>query len=288
MDGRATTEKQKAHMEGVLRDPETRRKAHSWLREDTTDHWRHARIRREILPLLERPSRWVTFGDGRFGTDAHFLLQHGQRVVATDLSESMLREGKERGFITDYVTCNAENLPFEDGSFDWGYCKEAYHHCPRAPRALLEMLRVVRHGLVLQEPAELEGRTLLGALAVAARARLRPAAGLAFEPSGNFVYSVSRREIAKMLLGVGLTVFYTRYIQDAYLEGVEFEEYPGPLARRIRRRISLVRALSWLTGIEGVGSLMTIVIPKVEDGALHERLVRAGFAVTRLPSNPYA
>lgn len=285
MDAKELSEKQRVHMESHLRDAESRRKALTWLREDTTDHWRHDRIRREILSLLDRPARWITFGDGRFGTDAHFLLQHGQTVVATDISGEMLREGKRLGFITEYAACDAENITFDDGSFDWGYCKEAYHHFPRAPRALHEMLRVVKTGLVLQEPADDEPRNLRGAAFLLATRGASPIQGFQFEPSGNFVYTLSRREISKMLLSVGLSTYYSRYIIDHYIEGVEFERFPGPLARQVERKIARARFLSRLYGIDS--GLVTVVIPKNEDGVLHEKLVGAGFRCTRLPKNPY-
>lgn len=284
MNPQALTQRQKAHMERVLRDPGALEKAETWFREDTTDHWRHDRMRRQILPLLKRPATWITFGDGRFGTDAHFLIRHGQEVVATDISEDLLRVGHERGFIGAFAACDAENVPFGDEAFDWAYCKESYHHFPRAPRAFFEMLRVVRAGLVLQEPCDPEPRNLLGSVLVALLRALRPVHGFTFEPSGNYVYSLSRRELAKMLLGVGLTTFFYRHTYDHYLEGVEFETFPGPLARRIQRKIARSELLARLAGVDS--GLVTVVVPKKDDVPLFAALCEAGFSRVDLPRNP--
>jgi hypothetical protein len=88
-----------------------------------------------------------------------------------------------------------------------------------------------------------------------------------------------------MVISVGLSTYYSRYIIDHYIEGVEFERFPGPLAKQVERKIARARLLSRLYGIDS--GLVTVVIPKTEDGVLHEKLVGAGFRCTRLPKNPY-
>jgi SAM-dependent methyltransferase len=46
---------------------------------------------------------------------------------------------------------NAERLSFEDGSFDFSFVADGLHHCPSPHRALLEMYRVARKGIVAIE-----------------------------------------------------------------------------------------------------------------------------------------
>lgn len=47
---------------------------------------------------------------------------------------------------------DAENLTFEDESFDFAFVHSGLHHCYSPHRALLEMYRVTRKGFVLFEP----------------------------------------------------------------------------------------------------------------------------------------
>ncbi|HEY7568610.1 MAG TPA: class I SAM-dependent methyltransferase, partial [Gemmatimonadaceae bacterium] len=128
--------------------------AAAWARDDTVDSWRHLRMRQLLDPLLRTfaSASWVTVGDGRYGTDAHYLEQHGADVMATDIGDGLLRKAYAEGFIHKYRKENAEQLSFADGSFDFALCKEAYHHMPRPMLAVYEMLRVARRAIVLIEP----------------------------------------------------------------------------------------------------------------------------------------
>ena len=59
----------------------------------SVDAWRHARMHRFLLPLIEGDAgaTWMTVGDGNFGSDAHFLEQQGLDVLATSLTDSSLK-----------------------------------------------------------------------------------------------------------------------------------------------------------------------------------------------------
>ena len=63
-----------------------------------------------IDPLLESDpsSRWLTVGDGRYGRDAKYISDKQGKVLATDISEYLLKEAKENGFIEEYKVENAE------------------------------------------------------------------------------------------------------------------------------------------------------------------------------------
>ena len=78
------------------------------LREETVNGWRRNRFFQKLDPLLAHcpGSSWLTVGDGRFGTDAHYLLAHGVEAHATDvtdavLQESMIAEGPEALEVAD-------------------------------------------------------------------------------------------------------------------------------------------------------------------------------------------
>ena len=46
---------------------------------------------------------------------------------------------------------DVRNLPFADGSFDWVFVSDGLHHCDSPHRALLEMYRVARVGVIVFE-----------------------------------------------------------------------------------------------------------------------------------------
>jgi SAM-dependent methyltransferase len=140
--------------ENDLVDAERIRISNSWFDETTANYWRHVRAY-ECIELLANPSSasWLTVGDGRWGLDSINIRKKGAKSVhATDISEALLREAKNRGLIDAYSVENAERLTFSDHSFDYVYCKEALHHFPRPWLALYEMLRVARNGVFLFEP----------------------------------------------------------------------------------------------------------------------------------------
>jgi hypothetical protein len=81
-----------------LLDEKNREVVKTWQREDTVDAWRHLRMRSSIDPLLFSfpDAYWLTVGDGRFGTDAHYIEKKGVKVLATDISDALLIKAKKR------------------------------------------------------------------------------------------------------------------------------------------------------------------------------------------------
>jgi demethylmenaquinone methyltransferase/2-methoxy-6-polyprenyl-1,4-benzoquinol methylase len=73
-------------------------------------------------------------------------------VTVADISEEMLRVGRERAAHTpvggrvNFVTGNAEDLPFPDNSFDCYTIAFGIRNVPRIDRALAEACRVLKHG----------------------------------------------------------------------------------------------------------------------------------------------
>jgi demethylmenaquinone methyltransferase/2-methoxy-6-polyprenyl-1,4-benzoquinol methylase len=71
-------------------------------------------------------------------------------VVHTDINEAMLREGRDRlvdqGLALPSTVCDAERLPFRDGSFDIVSVSFGLRNMTHKERALTEMARVLRHG----------------------------------------------------------------------------------------------------------------------------------------------
>ena len=51
--------------------------AKSWLNEQSLDYWRHNRMLKLIRPLIEKNEKWLTIGDGRYGSEAAWLKKMG-------------------------------------------------------------------------------------------------------------------------------------------------------------------------------------------------------------------
>ncbi len=91
------------------------------------------------------------------GHTALAFAQHAGSVVATDLTQKMLDAA--RAFITpqaDNVTfklADAEDLPFEDATFDIVTCRVAPHHFADLYQFVLESVRVLKPGglLIVQD-----------------------------------------------------------------------------------------------------------------------------------------
>ncbi len=294
------------HSEGNAKAEFARR----WLDENTVDYWRHARLYASLDPFLAAfpGATWVTIGDGRYGRDAHYLAQKGARAVATDISDTLLKEGQESGLIHEFSRENAEALSFKDGSFDFILYKESLHHMPRPMIAVYEMLRVARKGIIFIEPNDepVIGcsvyvmkrilKRLMMALGFGKKLRscdtsiIRPC-GRSYEETGNYVYAFSERDIEKVALGLNLPVVAFKGLNDWYLKGVEFEPATktSALFRTIQRRIAAEdrrsrRGLSMAAPILLVACIMKEPLSEV----LRSMLGGAGFKVVDLPPNPYA
>ena len=293
-----TTSSYRAHERGYdAYSPggEKAQRAAAWLTPGTVNHWRFERMYRLADPVLQAypGASWLTVGDGRYGLDAQYLTAHGAKALPTDIAVSLLAEAKKQGRITAFNKENAESLSFADHSFDFVLCKESYHHFPRPMKALHEMLRVARCGVLLIEPNDHEcpdtAAATLSRLIKNAIKRLlgRPANGHRFEELGNYVYGISRREIEKVALGMGLPTVAFRGLNDFYLPGVESAEAneDNDLFRKVRAQI---RKFDWLCrlGINQYGLLSALIL---KDGArpqLYSSLEAAGFDVVSLPRSP--
>jgi len=287
---------QEDHIKQYARGGAMEHQAKVWLENDTVDAWRHIRMYSALDPLLETypDATWLTVGDGRYGKEAHYIREKGVKVLATDISDALLKEAKEIGYIEAFGKENAEALSFEDKKFDFAFCKESYHHFPRPMIALYEMLRVVRGGVVLIEPSdsyiissifEIPLRNLKNFVKVKIRKQnMRHD----FEESGNYLYRISRREIEKVALGMNLKTVAFKGINDYYTIGVENEKVSdkGKLFKRVRFLIGIQNILSKLRLLQ-YGLLAAIIFKDEVDQTLRKRLSAHGYQIIDLPTNPY-
>lgn len=285
------------HYLEYFQNAEKRDRSLSWKRTDTVDAWNRFRLLSQVAPITKcyPGATWVTIGDGRFGSDAHYIESLGGVVTATDISDVLLREALAEGYITTAKKENAEALNFEDEEFDFSFCKDSLHHFPRPAIALYEMLRVARVGTVLIEPAdkfadmtvpqriysylkETLFSTLLG----------RKTSRFEYEEVGNFLFAVSRRELEKVAAGLNYSAIAIKLINTYYLEGSEDEllSSKGRLYRKTKWMLAWRNFLSAM-GLRMQNSLVAIIFKIPPSPEAWKELENAGFGVTELPKNPY-
>ena len=194
-----------------------------WLDDSTSDNWRHNRMY-EFAKLFsdEKDSTWLTVGDGRFGLDFIALKKRGiKNILPSDISDYSLRRAKAMGLIEDYAIENAEKMSFVDEQFDYVVCKEFDHHFPRPFAALYDMLKVAKNGVIIIEPNDFWQSILGGAVFKMKKllGRARHIDQNRYEESGNYVYTVSEREIEKLCLGLDLPHVYFKGLNDVYVSG---------------------------------------------------------------------
>jgi len=90
------------------------------------------------------PGRVLEVGCGWGEFAARVQDELGMRVVAIDLSPRMVELARERG--VDAQVGDAQDIPFEDASFDCAIANWMLYHVPDIDRALAELARVLRPG----------------------------------------------------------------------------------------------------------------------------------------------
>lgn len=277
----------------------------AWKRKDSVDHWRHDRMYQTLLPLCKSypGEKWLTIGDGRYGTDAHYLIEQGMDVLASDINVNSLKKAKEDGFIQDYMQENAEDLSFSDNYFDFVLCKESYHHFPRPLIALYEMIRVAKKGVILIEPNDIATLDpyhttmtssfywFIFSLKQWIKVKLgKQPAMLAprYEISGNYVYTISQREIEKVSLGLNLECVAFKGLNDHYVKGAEHEvtSENGPIFREIKTNIERLNNIA-STQPENFGLLIAMIFKEKPNERCRELLQKGGFEIRHTRKNPY-
>lgn len=268
----------------------------TWFEADTVDAWRHKRMYSALDPILnaEPDAKWLTVGDGRYGTDAKYILDQGVDAVASDISDLLLKEAQSAGFISQFSRQNAESLTFKNSEFDYVLCKESFHHFPRPFIALYEMLRVATKGVVLIEPNDrfyphsFTRYLFTSAIRMVISFFSKGGSRHTFEESGNYVYSISKREIEKAALGMNYGTIAFKGCNDFYQYGAEFEKISsnGKIYKKIRSRIKLLDVLTKLNLLDY--GMLAVVIFKIKPSEnLINNLQQDGFEVIDLPKNPY-
>lgn len=273
-------------MEHLRNYPEDR--CETMLNHNTINRWRYERMYKCIDPLIKMypKSDWLTVGDFYFGTDAQYLQSKGQKAVASDIDDYFLKKGKEIGYIENYSRENLESLSFGDESFDFVLCKETFHHLPRPYLGLYEMLRVSKIGILFIEPYDrLINASFIEKIANWMLKKIKGTTHDLYEPSGNYKYSISKREIEKIALGLNLPYIAFKYLNDYYRDGlgIEFKEKDEKVLSKIKNQI-LFRDFLWKFRFFPPTFIVSVIF-KTEVNP--NFLLEEGFEVIRLTDNPY-
>ena len=167
----------------------------------------------KILPETVKGKSILCVCSGR-GDEAITLLKKGAIVTATDISQPVLDliKYKEPKLKTELM--DAENMPYEDNSFDYVLVKHGLHHLPRPILGLYEMTRVAKSGIIVIEAQDTWAMNILLKFNMAEK----------IEESGNFVYRFSRKEMKK--------IFNTMFIHDVQIK-TEWYQYSAFLNKHV-------------------------------------------------------
>jgi ubiquinone/menaquinone biosynthesis C-methylase UbiE len=250
-----------------------------------------------LAPFFDPNKTWLTVGDYS-GLEANYLLQRSQNVVASDLSDAMLKEAKSDGLIKEFSKQNVERLTYNDNSFDYVVCKEAFHHFPRAYLGLYEMIRVSKTATVLvTEPIDILSKMSLLVIIKNICDRINPLFinkiwrnRFSWETVGNYVFKISEREIEKIAMGMGLPCIafkrYDNFKSNTTINGIMDVPINQKLYRKIKLKLAMRNFISSL-GIIPHGSLCCIIFKQQPSEKVIMGMKDRGFITIPLPKNPY-
>ena len=249
-----------------------------------------------LAPFFDSNKTWLTIGDYS-GLEANYLLQKNQNAVASDLSDAMLKEAKSEGLVKEYSKQNVEKLTYNDNSFDYIVCKEAFHHFPRAYLGLYEMIRVSKTATILvTEPIDILSKMSLLVFLKNIFDKVNPLLinkiwknRFSWENVGNYVFKISEREIEKISMGIGLPCIafkhYDHFKSHVSISGM-IDSLNQKLYKRIKRKLKL-RSFISILGLIPHSSICTVIFKKQPDKIVLRDLKKLGFTILPLPTNPY-
>lgn len=122
---------------------------------DTSDYSKYPR---ECYPYVIEALKGIKFNRVLdLGCGTGVILEQINRInnsaelYGIDLSEKMIDQAKQRlSSKASLLTGDAENLPYENDSFDLVCCVESFHHYPNPYEAVSEIRRILKpHGTFL-------------------------------------------------------------------------------------------------------------------------------------------
>lgn len=214
--------------------------------------------------------------------------------MPTDISEHLLKASQQFGYIENYAIENAENLSFDDASFDFVLCKESLHHFPRPYIALYEMLRIARIAVFLIEPNDKmpelnEILQFSREFEKHGKARFRQVKEPGWEGSGNYVYSISRRELEKIALALNHPQLVYKGLNDHYIQGCEFEPADAAVSSIFKNILEHIAREDerCARGESDYVMLMAGIFKQSMNNLERHEFHSKGWLICDLPRNPY-
>jgi len=240
-----------------------------------------------LSPFITQKSKWLTIGDST-GIDAAYIKRKGGTATASDLSIKTL-ESKvlPKGLIDACSVQNVEKITFENDSFDYVCCKEAYHHFPRPAIGFYEMLRVAKKGVIIIEPNDinLSFPPLMFIRNILDRFNTKLLRNIwknqySYEIVGNFVYKVSFREFEKMALALDMPC-----IAYAGLNTLMGSRWESKWKQRLKRS-----AIDFLCNLSILPHqhLSIVVFKEKPSDEVRMSMKNLGYKIYDLPKNPYS
>ncbi|MFQ3548796.1 MAG: class I SAM-dependent methyltransferase [Armatimonadota bacterium] len=264
-----------------------------WFDASTGDSWRHNRMYEIADCLKHLDYKWLTIGDGRFGLDSLRLKRKGiKNIMPTDIKQNLLDAAQKEGWIESYSVENAEKLSFDDNSFDVIFCKESYHHFPHPQIGLYEMIRVAKEAVILIEPND---PFITNSIPFIIKQKIKniikrkyiPYAG--FEPEGNYIYSISKREMEKIGIVQNMNSVAFKGLNDYYIKGIEFEPADRKKSKIFDKTCKMISKMDkqCKLGFADYGLLMAALFKNPIDDNTKKLLIDNNWTIVELPKNPY-
>lgn len=223
-----------------------------------------------LIELIQPQPDWrmldVATGAGH---TALTFAPHVAHVIAVDLTESMVAKtaelAAERG-LTNLETrqADAEELPFDDASFDLVACRIALHHFPNPRQAISEFARVLKPGGLLGFTDNITVPDRQAAGYYNAYEKLR-------DPSHNWVYPLVR--LQAMFEQAGFTIQAAHQLSKE----MEFQQWAD------RMRVSAENKEKLLEMMRNIPeALQPLFAPRWADETMYFSLWEA-VIVARLP-----
>ncbi|MEA5428362.1 MULTISPECIES: class I SAM-dependent methyltransferase [Arcicella] len=273
----------------------TIRKWQKSIEDNTIDYWLHQRLFDLANPLINSNDHWLTVGDG-YGFDANYFARNGCKVMATDIGGAFLPLVKAQKLIDDFSVENVEKLSFDDNSFDYVFCKEAYHHFPRAYLGVYEMIRVAKKAIILAEPQDPLTKMPLMLAVKNILDRFDPTIlqkywknRYSFEEVGNYVFKLSDREMEKIAMGMNLPAIAFKGINNSYWKAgldTEIANNTSAAFRKIQSKLRRDNLLCKL-GILPYQVLSAVIFKTLPTQETITKLKNEGYLYYEFPKNPY-
>ena len=286
--------------EAYVKNEKQSKIAEAWLNLESLDYWRHNRILNLIRPILKQNERWLTIGDGRYGSEAAWLKRHDVICHSSDMHTNLLELAYKKGIVDSFSKQNAENLNFEANSFDYVLIKETLHHLPRPWLAIYEAYRVCKKGVVIIEPNDTYAYShFLKKFFISSKNLLKKILNkkvykdeYGFEEVGNFIYTINMRELEKFLLGIHKTRIAFHNINDHYFKNIEYVSNKNPNFKEKTICLKLKSAIFIKDFLCNLGFLNysigeAILFKEKPEKDIINNLKKIKWDYKHLPNNPY-